>query len=89
MEELRLYSEVSLTRSVRGTYLRAGDVAVLVDMVPHPQGGEAGAVLEVFNAVGESIAVVTVPRSAIAPLRADQVPAVRTLAAAEQIQSAL
>jgi hypothetical protein len=34
----------------------------------------------VFNAVGETISVVTVPASAIAPLRADQVPAVRMLA---------
>ncbi len=83
MEEVKLYSEVALARSVRGTNLKAGDVAVLVDIVPHPQGGEAGAVLEVFNAVGESIAVVTVPRSSVTPLRADQVPTVRTLAAAD------
>jgi len=39
-------------------------------------------VLEIFNAIGESIAVVTVPSSAITPLRADQVPAVRSLVAA-------
>ena len=30
--------------------------------------GEPGAILEVFNALGESIAVVTVPISAIEPL---------------------
>ena len=47
---------------------------MLVDYVPHPRGGEEGAVLEVFNAVGKSIAVVTVPASAVAPLRADEVP---------------
>ena len=81
--ELQLYREVALTRNVAGTDLRAGDVAVLIDLVPHPQGGEIGALLEVFNAVGESLAVVTVPASAVAPLRADQVPAVRTLAAAD------
>lgn len=81
--KLQLYQEVALTRSVPGTNLRAGDVAVLVDMTPHPHNGEDGAVLEVFNAIGESIAVVTVPLSAVAPLRADQVPAVRTLAAAD------
>jgi hypothetical protein len=40
------------------------------------------AVLEVFNALGESIAVVSVPVSAIAPLRADQVLAVRTVSTA-------
>jgi hypothetical protein len=83
MGEVKLYNEVALARSVRGTNLKVGDVAVLVDVVPRAHGGEAGAVLEVFNAVGESIAVVTVPMSSIAPLRADQVPAVRTLAAAD------
>jgi hypothetical protein len=81
--EIQLYNEVALTRGVPGTNLRAGDVALLIDTVPHPEGGEDGAVLEVFNAVGESIAVVTVPLSAVAPLRADQVPSVRTLAAAD------
>lgn len=79
---LELYKEVALLRNVPNSPLRAGDVAVLVDIVPHPAGGEEGAVLEVFNAIGESIAVVTVPCSAIAPLRADQVPTVRELAAA-------
>ncbi len=56
-----------------------GDVAVLVDYVRHPRGGKEGALLEVFNAVGEAIGFATVPVSAIAPLRADQVPAVRLI----------
>ena len=81
--ELQLYQEVALTRSVPGTNLRAGDVAMLVDIASHSKDGEDGAVLEIFNAVGESIAVVTVPLSAVARLRADQVPTVRTLAAAD------
>lgn len=75
--KLALYNEVALTRDWPAEKLKQGDVAVLIDYVPHPAGGEAGAVLEIFNAVGESIAVVTVPSSAIAPLRADQVPTVR------------
>lgn len=74
--------EVEILRDVPDSPLRAGDVAVLVDIVPHPAGGEDGAVLEVFNAIGESIAIVTVPCSAVAPLRADQVPTVHVLAAA-------
>lgn len=45
MENLQLYSEVALTRTVRGTNLRAGDVAVLLEIVPHPAGAEDGAVL--------------------------------------------
>lgn len=74
-----LYKEISLVRDIPDADLRAGDVAVLVDYVPHPAAGEEGAVLEVLNAVGESIAVIIVPLSAIAPLQPDQVPAVRPL----------
>lgn len=37
-------------------------------------------ILEVFNALGESIAVVAVPESAIESPREDEVPAVRRLA---------
>lgn len=79
MAELEMYKEVALTKDIPSENLRKGDVATLIDRVPHPSGGEEGAVLELFNAVGESIAVVVVPLSAVAPLRADQVPAVRPL----------
>jgi hypothetical protein len=77
---LELYQDVALTRDEPTENLRAGDVATLLDYVAHPVGGEEGAVLEVFNALGVSIAVVTVPATSIAPLRADQVRAVRTVA---------
>ena len=76
------YDRVSLHRDVPEHGLRAGDVATVVDRVPHPGGGEEGYVLEVFNAVGDSIAVVVVPASAVEPLRADAVLCVRPLAAA-------
>ena len=76
---MELYKEFALTRDVPEANLKQGDVAMLVDLVNHPAGGEQGAVLEVFNAVGESIAVVTVPTSAVEPLRPDQVPSVRAL----------
>jgi hypothetical protein len=62
--------------------LRAGDVATFIDVVAHPSGGEAGCVLEVFNAVGESIAVLTVPESSIEALEANEVFTVRSLVAA-------
>ena len=74
-----LYTEVALTRDILTENLKKGDVAMLVDFTPHPSGGEEGAVLEIFNAVGESVAVAVVPISAITPLRPDQVPAVRPL----------
>jgi len=76
MRQLELYKEVALTKDMPTENLRKGDVATLVDIVPHPAGGEDGAVLELFNAVGESIAVTVVPLSAIAPLRSDQMSAV-------------
>lgn len=73
-----LYKQVALTRDVAEAMLYEGDVAVLIDFVEHPSDGEQGAVLEVFNVLGESIDVVTVPVSAIASLTADQIPTVRT-----------
>lgn len=76
-----MFQRVALRRNVDGHWLRAGDVAYLIDHVPHPAGGERGCVLEVFNAVGESIATVTVPESDIEPLAADEVLAVRRLKA--------
>jgi hypothetical protein len=75
---LDLYQNVSLTHDVPESNLRVGDVTTLVDYVPHPSGGEEGAVLEIFNVLGDSIAVVTVPASSISLLRADQIPTVRT-----------
>ncbi|MCL4804663.1 MAG: DUF4926 domain-containing protein [Anaerolineae bacterium] len=76
---IELYTDVMLTRDIPAERLRLGDVVTLVDIVRHPSGGEDGAVVELFNAVGESIAVAIVPVSAVAPLRADQMPAVRPL----------
>ncbi|MBU6277088.1 MAG: DUF4926 domain-containing protein [Planctomycetes bacterium] len=76
-----MFERVALRHDVAGHWLRAGDVAYLVDRVPHPSGGEPGCVLEVFNAVGESIATVTVPESNIEPLEANEVLAVRRLQA--------
>ncbi len=76
---LELYSEVALTQNIAEHNLKIGDVATLVDFVPHPQGGEEGCVLEIFNAVGESIDVVTVPISAIKSLSANEILTIRPL----------
>ena len=76
---LELYSEVALTQNIADHNLKIGDVATLVDFVPHPQGGEEGCVLEIFNAVGESIGVVTVPISAIKSLSASEILTTRPL----------
>lgn len=78
--ELKLYSEVVLTRNIAEYDLKIGDVATLIDLVSHPKG--EGCVLEVFNAIGESIAVVAVPISAIKPLEANEILTTRSLKSA-------
>lgn len=79
---LELYQEVALTRDLPEYQLKAGDVAMLIDFVPHPEGGEEGCVLEVFNAVGESIAVIAVPLSSVEGLRSDAISTIRPFAKA-------
>ncbi len=82
MAALRLYDRVALKMAVPEHGLRAGDVATLVEFVDHPDNGPRGCVLEVFNAVGESIAVFTIAESAVELLRPDEIFAVRPLAKA-------
>ena len=82
MTKPKLYEEVAIVRDIPEENLKQGDVAVVVEYVPHPTGGEEGAILEIFNAIGESVAVVAVPISAIKSLRADQVFMVREMAPA-------
>ena len=77
-----LYQRVALKRDLPDQGLKRGDVATLVDYVSGPEDGEQGCVLEVFNAVGESIAVVAVRESEIEGLHAGEVLAVRPLAKA-------
>lgn len=78
---LELYQEVALTRDLPEYQLKAGDIATLVDFVSHPSGGEEGCLLEVFNAIGESLTVIAVPISTIEILRPDEILTVRSLAA--------
>ena len=79
--DLELYQDIALTRNFPEYQLQQGDIATLIDFVPHPNGGEIGCVLEVFNAVGESIKVVTVPISAIKKLTSNDVLSSRQLGA--------
>ena len=80
MKKLELYQYVSLDRDLPEYNLKRGDVAMLIDYVTHTSGGEDGYILEVFNAVGDSIAVLTVPISAVEQLPTEAVLAVRPLA---------
>ena len=76
---IELYTRVSLTCDFLEYNLKQGDIATFIDMVPDPEGVEEGYILEVFNALGESIDVVTVPKSAVTPLRSDEILSVRSL----------
>ncbi len=74
-----LYEEVVLGRDIPEKGLKKGDVATIVEHHPTP-GGEDGYSLEVFNAVGDTIAVITVPESLIESLKEAEVFSVRSLA---------
>lgn len=76
---IELYQQVSLAKDFPEYHLKQGDIATFIDTVPHPAGGEEGYILEVFNALGESIDVVTVPKSAVVELDRQQIFSVRTL----------
>jgi Domain of unknown function (DUF4926) len=78
--QLELYQYIALRHDMPEYNLKCGDVAMLIDYVTHPSGGEDGYVLEVFNAAGDSIAVFTVPMSAVEKLPSDAVLSVRSLA---------
>ncbi|SLM28670.1 conserved hypothetical protein [Desulfamplus magnetovallimortis] len=77
----KLYEEVVLVIDVPEKNLKKGDVATVV--AHHPiSDGKDGYTLEVFNALGDTITIVTVPESAIDLLTENEVLAVRSLIAA-------
>jgi hypothetical protein len=78
-EKIELYQRVALTRDTPEHNLYKGDVAVVVEHLPGTaaSGGEDGYALEVFNAIGETIAVVMVPASAEKPLTETEILQIR------------
>jgi hypothetical protein len=75
------YNDVILTRDVSERGLRAGDVGTIVDRHVAPSLPEDGYSVEFFDMIGNTVAVVTVPASALRlPTPADR-PAVRALSA--------
>ena len=73
-----LYTDVALKCDVPEHRLRRGDIVKLVDHHMAPDGTERYSI-EVFNALGETIAVTSVPASALEALRQDEVLCARTL----------
>ncbi len=73
-----LFSRVALREDFTAHGLRRGDVATIVDHHPTQQGDD-GYSLEVFNALGETIAVLVVAESPIAPMMSNAVLQIRRL----------
>ncbi|MDB9315965.1 DUF4926 domain-containing protein [Spirulina sp. CS-785/01] len=75
---MELYQRVALNQDFPEYHLKQGDIATLIDTIPHPHQGEDGYILEVFNALGESIDTVIVPKSAVSSLKANEILSVRS-----------
>ncbi|MDC0832759.1 hypothetical protein CKA32_002665 [Geitlerinema sp. FC II] len=72
------FSRVVLQADLPKYRLQKGDVATVVEYHQVPDA-EDGYTLEVFNALGETLAVVTVSESQIAPLQRNELLQVRQL----------
>lgn len=75
--KFELYKDVVLTRDMPEERLKRGDIVKLVEHHV-ARDGEDGYSAEVFNAVGDTLAVITVPESALEALREDEVCCVRS-----------
>ena len=75
---LNLYTDAVLTCDVPEHRLKRGDIVKLVDHHGAPDGTE-GYSIEVFNAVGDTIAVTVVPANALDPLREDEILCARSV----------
>ena len=73
-----LFTRVALRKDFSKHHLRRGDIATIVEHHPVPNG-EDGYSLEVFNAIGETIAVLVVSESQIEPLMRNEVLHIRVL----------
>lgn len=76
-----LFKELVLTKDIPEKRLKKGDVATVVEYHPVPDG-EDGYSLEVFNVLGDTIDVITVPESAIELLTESEIFSVRSMEAA-------
>jgi len=79
--KIKLYQKVALTKDLPEHGLHKGDVAVVVEHLPATPAtqGKEGYALEVFNAIGDTIAVIMVPATAVKPLTEDEILQVRSL----------
>ena len=76
--KLKLYTDAALACDVPEHRLKRGDIVKLVDHHVAPDGTEDYSI-EVFNAVGDTIAVTAVPATALEPLREDEILCARSV----------
>ena len=76
--KFELYTDAALACDVPEHRLKRGDIVKLVDHHIAHDGAE-GYSIEVFNAVGGTLAVIVVPASALVALRKDEVLCARSL----------
>ena len=74
----KLFEEIVLTRDIPEKKLKKGDVATIVEHHSVLEG-EDGYSLEVFDVLGNTIAVITLPESAVEPLTEKEIFNVRSL----------
>ena len=74
----KLFEEIVLTRDIPEKKLKKGDVATIVEHHSVLEG-EDGYSLEVFDVLGNAIAVITLPESAVEPLTENEIFNVRSL----------
>jgi len=73
----KLFTRVSLAEDFPEYGLHRGDLATIVERHEGKPGQETGYSLEVFNAVGETIAVLVVEQSKINPVKGNEILHVR------------
>ncbi|MCH8329468.1 MAG: DUF4926 domain-containing protein [Nanoarchaeota archaeon] len=76
----KLFKEIALLKDIPEKKLKKGDVATIVEHHPSDTS-EDGYSLEVFNALGDTFAVITVSESEIETLKKSEVFSVRSLKA--------
>jgi hypothetical protein len=74
-----LFTRVALAVDIPEHRLKKGDVVTIVDYLPAGKNPEPGLALEVFNVLGDTIAVTSVAESEVRPLQANEIQNARRL----------
>jgi len=78
--KIPMFSRVALNLDLPEKNLRKGDVATVIEEHPGQAGQESGYSIEVFNAVGDTVALIVVRSSQVVPLTSNEILNARPLA---------